>query len=122
MKKSLLVLDDNIIILDILNKTLTDRYDIVLTQSLNQAMNICSVVQFDFVVTDINLGFDGEFGGLDFVEFLSNLNFRGKIILISGYMQEVPKHLKSKVHFMLNKPFAIDNLIYILEDDVDELD
>lgn len=111
MKRTLLVLDDMLPILDVLNKIAGDEFDIVLTTSLSQAKLLSTTAQFDIILTDINLGFDGYRGGFEFVDYLKNINFQGRIGLMSGYMQKIPEHLINTIAFTIDKPFTIECIL-----------
>jgi DNA-binding NtrC family response regulator len=114
-KQTVLILDDMLPILDIFKKALSNNYDVIITSSLNQAKTLTSVVQFDFVFTDVNLGSDGSIGGFNFINYLIDQNFLGKIIVMSGYMQPIPDKMNDRIDYILHKPFYISDVLSILE-------
>ena len=115
IKKSILVLDDMLPILVMFKDGIPKEYDVVIAFNVQQAKILCTSVQFDFVITDINIRPDDPEGGIELIRHLIDINFLGKVGIMSGYSYELPDELKDRVNFVLIKPFVVPEFIKILK-------
>ena len=113
MKKSLLIVDDNPEILNIIQDYLSDIFDNIMTAtSVDEALDLLSKNQFTLITLDINL--QGR-NGSEIIKFLiestENKNKKTPIVLISGLMT-VAFMERNKPRFagVLLKPFDLDVL------------
>lgn len=111
MKSTILIVDDLLFVLDAFKKCIPKEYDVVIASNLEQAKELCDIIQFDCVLIDINLASEGSEGGFKLVQHLVNMNFLGKIGIMSGYLFDIPKHLEEKISFQLIKPFSVGTLL-----------
>ena len=112
--KSILVADDMLPILDMFKARLPKDYDVIITSTIKEAKRFCSSVQFDIVLTDIKFDSESE-GGFELVRHLIDINFLGKIGIMSGYLINIPDELKDRIDFVINKPFVVPEFIKILK-------
>ncbi len=116
--KSILVVDDEPLIHEVLVDALKEHADsVVSSYALDDAMAKVNEVSFDCIILDINL--KGQNGGKIFMHLQSGVESPNKntpIILSSGYIGEdfIERH-KSRFYEILSKPFLAEELTVIIE-------
>jgi DNA-binding response OmpR family regulator len=108
---SILIVDDNVDFLKITNLILKSHgYRSQCASSVVEAAIILEQSHPDLMILDINL--NGE-DGREFCESLKNRsgNDSMKVIMISGYEEDLGSIAWSGAHDFLQKPFEMDDLI-----------
>lgn len=121
--KSILVVDDEPLIHEVLVDVLKERSEnVVSCYTLDDAMNKVKETPFDCIILDINL--KGHNGGKVFMHLQSGVespNSKTPIILSSGYIgDEFITRYQSRFYRILSKPFLADELVAIVEDLIKE--
>lgn len=81
----------------------------VAVSSVKEALSKVDTEDFDVVITDNNMP---ELNGLELVRSLRQRNFRGKIVVLSGFLSEQNRALYDElaVDKMIPKPFDVNQL------------
>ncbi|MFO7660132.1 MAG: response regulator [Candidatus Cloacimonadaceae bacterium] len=108
---SILVVDDDKAMLDLIGSALTSRekYQVTLAADSNEALKFMSESPFDAVISDINLP---GMNGLDLLSRISILDNKIPVILITGFADvgTMQTAIKLGVYDFLRKPFSISEL------------
>ena len=112
-KEVILIVDDIQETLHLLREYLSIYFDVLHASNVKQAMFFCSQVAVDYVLTDLNLELSDEKSGFDLIKELKGIGYKGKIIVMSGYLYNLSE--KEQEDLMLadkvfRKPFSIDDL------------
>ncbi|MBT3984118.1 MAG: response regulator [Bacteriovoracaceae bacterium] len=117
---NLLIIDDDQDVLNAIHSQCSGlEADIILSSSIKKALKLFEKYQFDCVVVDIHVG--GECG-LEFAKKVKQEFGAIPIVFISGFMDEFTlKKAKLIGAFdIIEKPFAGEDLVYVLEDAIFE--
>jgi response regulator RpfG family c-di-GMP phosphodiesterase len=117
MEKTLLIVDDNKEIIDIVSEILSDLFDKIMTAgTVDEAQKVLQENTFSFVILDINL--EGR-NGAEVIKFLvdtDNPNKSCPFVILSGIItpQFIQKH-NQRFAGILMKPFEHSELLDIVE-------
>lgn len=110
MRKRMLVIDDDRIVLDSVKKVFTDEgFDVTATDNPDEGLRLASSSSFDVILVDWKMpGFDG----MDVVEELDRRAPDSTVIMISGYptVGRATEALKRGAMDYLPKPFTPDEI------------
>lgn len=121
-KLKILVVDDEVDVLNTMTlmlETADDGHEIIPANSGAQALSyIQKHPDLDIIISDINM--DG-INGLQLAKMVKDINPTIRIILISGFISIIDqiKHFQMGIEKILNKPFTIDELTYIIDNPTD---
>ena len=107
MAMTLLIVDDEVDLLEVLEFELQDRgYKIQKAQSGNEAMELLKTQSFDCILSDIRMP-NGS--GLDLLEFVNNLPNKIPFIFVTGFSSENDESIKGVLKTFA-KPVDYDEL------------
>jgi signal transduction histidine kinase/CheY-like chemotaxis protein len=107
---SILVVDDEQIVLSLVEDTLTDDgYDVVTTLSANEAIELVKSHQFDFILTDIRMP---EMNGIELVKEIHKISPTAGIIFMTGYanLDTAKQAIKEGAYDYIMKPFELSEI------------
>ena len=112
-RQSILIVDDEEIIRDLLAEVLED-YAISIANDGQEALNILDNRSFDLVITDLRMP---NVSGEEVVKFARKKSSRTQVIVISGYssLHTVSQSISNGACAFLSKPFSIKELIQTVE-------
>jgi len=117
MSKTVLVLDDDSDIVDLLKdllETMDEIKSVVTSVSFSDALNKLNNQSFDHIISDYNLS--GQENGIDFIKEVRSIdkmnNHKTRIFLISASLdkQILSQALYLNVKDIIVKPFTLDKL------------
>ena len=120
----LVIIDDEYYTLEGMRKIIDwSKYDITIAGTASDGTEGLSLIQetnADLVIADICMG---EMNGLDMVEKLLKQNYRGRVIILSGYQsfEYAQRSIDLKVETYLTKPINREKLENVIEKIVEEL-
>ena len=108
-RSSVLVVDDDVAILELVSDALHDQYQVSTAADVLQAADLLQEQQFDVLVLDLNMP---VMGGEDLLDiFRVHPGFLGMpIIVISAYHDLIQRLANAHVQAILPKPFAVEAL------------
>lgn len=127
--RKLLIVDDNKEITDIIEEVArVAGYDVVSVNDFKEVKKVYRSFLPDLIFLDLDLGLDGDmdmsekgYDGLAVFNFLSDIESRAMIVLISGMDEEkikttksIGKEMKLNVVGSFSKPFSIDRIDQLL--------
>lgn len=122
---TILVMDDDIDLLDVLKETLITlgKIDQVITATSLSAVQEQKekILQCQLAILDMNLGADRP-SGIDVAEWLRANNFKGKIVFLTGHAVSDPEVLaatKMPDTKVVAKPIGLKQLLSFIEGVVD---
>lgn len=104
-KKTIMIVDDSSIIRNYLQKTVSNKYDVLSISNGSEAINTIPNKKIDLILLDLMMpGIDG-FGVLDYLKEKAN---RTPVVIISGdtTKETIDKAFKYNVVDMIEKPFS----------------
>lgn len=107
---SILVVDDEQIVLSLVEDTLTDEgYQITTTPSARKAIELAQANHFDFVLTDIRMP---EMNGIEMVKEIHKHNASIGVIFMTGYanLDTAKQAIKEGAYDYIMKPFEINEI------------
>ncbi len=107
---SILVVDDEQIVLSLVEDTLTDDgYDVVTTLSANEAIELVKSRQFDFILTDIRMP---EMNGIELVKEIHKISPTAGVIFMTGYanLDTAKQAIKEGAYDYIMKPFELSEI------------
>ena len=112
-RQSILVVDDEEIIRELLTEVLED-YQISIATDGQEAIDKISDKQFDLVITDLRMP---NVSGEEVVKYARETSPETRVIVISGYssLQTVSQSITHGACAFLSKPFSIKELIQTVE-------
>ncbi len=114
-KKIILIVDDSNIILNFLEKSIQNEFDIIKAKSGEEAINIIKSKKLYAVLLDLNMP---NLNGFDVLAFMKEQKLTDKIpvVIITGDDTEetIKKAFNYGVLDVLNKPFTEDNIKRVL--------
>jgi ActR/RegA family two-component response regulator len=115
-KKRLLIVDDNEEFLEIFQQGLVKRgFDVTVTRSVNEALRIISVANFDVLLCDLHLPDAGD--GLTVVSAMRHANPNSVTLVLTGYpaLQEATNSILRHANEVLLKPIGLNEVVEIIE-------
>lgn len=112
-KKTVLIADDEPGMLHSLGLCLKDEFNVLKAESGVEAWQIIKRLHIDCLVTDIRMP---HMGGLELLKKVRKEGFDMKVILSSGYMDDIEEEmiLSLNVDYCLQKPYSPIRLIEML--------
>ncbi len=107
---SILVVDDEQIVLNLVEDTLTDEgYSVTTTSSPREALTLIRQQPFDFVLTDIRMP---EMNGIDLVKEIHGLAPTIGVIFMTGYanLDTAKQAIKEGAYDYIMKPFELSEI------------
>lgn len=104
---SILVVDDEQIVLNLVEDTLTDEgYVVTTTSSPGEAIKLASQQSFDFILTDIRMP---EMNGIDLVKEIHRITPAIGVIFMTGYanLDTAKQAIKEGAYDYIMKPFEL---------------
>ncbi|WP_127716255.1 hybrid sensor histidine kinase/response regulator [Halobacteriovorax sp. HLS] len=96
-KKTILVVDDELDILDIIKSDAAKTYNVLLAKDGNSAFNLLKYNQVDAIISDYRMP---KLTGLDFFEMVRSINSTIPFVLFSGQLpSDVEKYSKGRKNF-----------------------
>ena len=111
MKPKALIVDDENIMLDLLERILIEsKYDVTRAQNGDQALKIMADEQFDLVITDIEMG---EPNGVDVVKEAKTRNRDTIVIVVTGSYEATfaIDAFRNGADDYLLKPFSMTDML-----------
>lgn len=119
MTKTILIVDDDTAILEMLKLYLTEqRYTIHITTSARMALNLLESCSVDLIITDIIMP---EIEGIEFINELKRERNTARIIAMSGGDFSLNKSVYLDVAVamgadaVISKPFKLENLLTLIQ-------
>ncbi len=105
----ILVVDDDGAILYLLERFLSKQgHEVITTTSYAEALRYVDSKNFDIILLDMKMG---PVSGLEIIKHLREKDFRGRIIVMTSFIDEYIAQLKElNVNDVLEKPFSLDYL------------
>ena len=107
---SILVVDDEEIVLHLVEDTLTDEgYQVTTTPSARKAIQLAGQTNFDFVLTDIRMP---EMNGIELVREIHKINPHIGVIFMTGYanLDTAKQAIKEGAYDYIMKPFELTEI------------
>ncbi len=107
---SILVIDDEQIVLSLVEDTLSDEgYDVTTTLSANEAIELIKAHQFDFILTDIRMP---EMNGIELVKEIHKIHPTIGVIFMTGYanLDTAKQAIKEGAYDYIMKPFELSEI------------
>ncbi len=107
---SILVVDDEQIVLNLVEDTLTDEgYAVTTTSSPKEAIDLASQQPFDFILTDIRMP---EMNGIDLVREIHRIAPTIGVIFMTGYanLDTAKQAIKEGAYDYIMKPFELSEI------------
>ena len=106
---SILVVDDNPLIVDLIMHLFSDRFDIESAVSANAALDRVKTRAYDLVLIDLILP---EMNGLELYREIRSINREQRIVLMSAYQGDVRvgQAINEGAAGCIFKPFSVDEL------------
>ncbi len=108
-KNSLLVIDDDEAILQLLSDSLKDSYEVATAADVLQAADLLQMQPFDLLILDLNMPVMGGEDLLEIFRVQPNFN-RTPIVVISAFPDLIQRVANAPVQAILPKPFSLDDL------------
>ncbi len=113
-KKTILILDDDKNLLELLQESLNNNYKIIIYDSPLEALENINNKNIDLFIVDINMP---EMDGIQFIREVLKKSPSQKFIVITGFpsMMYNKELLSLGIQYLLEKPFSIDRLENLIE-------
>ncbi|HUU69463.1 MAG TPA: response regulator [Planctomycetota bacterium] len=117
-KERILVVDDEEPVLDLLDATLRDEYDVDCAKTAEEALERCRERQYPAIIIDIAL--PGELNGFELVDELHKLTPQSKLIMITGLAldDDAKRKALEVADALLTKPFDVEEIKALLKKDL----
>ena len=106
----ILLLEDDVVLCDVIEEFLSERYEVVSTFSSDEALKIAEAERFDLFVFDVNVM--GSMSGIELLRELRSFSDATPAIVITAYNDLA--HLKSAfgsgANDFIKKPFELEEL------------
>jgi two-component system response regulator AtoC len=115
MKPSILIVDDDEVMLETLSEVLKKRgYEIFLASSGNVALSVIKKNIIDLILLDMRLP---DVDGLEVLKKIKELDTEILVIMMTAYsdVQTAVSAMKSGAYHYINKPFELDELKLLIE-------
>ncbi len=117
MKKAILVADDSMIIRNIIESTLKDKYEVLKAENGKEAIDFVTKNEYDIVGILLDLKMP-DYDGFVVLDYFKNNDLFKKypVSIISGddTKDTIENAFKYDIVDMLNKPFDAENIISIV--------
>jgi two-component system, NtrC family, response regulator HydG len=112
-KKTILIVDDEVLITSLLCKYLSKRgYHVKAVTSPERALLMTYDEQFDLIISDVRMV---PISGVQIAAQLKHSGFTGKIIMMSSCFGRFEKELRDlNVDALLEKPFELSDLLEVI--------
>lgn len=117
-KKSILVVDDELLIRDLLYDFFVDQgWDIAVAENSQKAISILEENPFDLVLTDIKMP---EMDGMELTQYIKEHHPELPVIIMTGYpsVETAVTALRIKAADYIIKPFNINQLYKTVEKEI----
>lgn len=114
MKKKILLLDDDDIVLDTFEMVMSDlNYDVSTFSDANKCLEVAASQDFDLIITDIRMP---DLNGAEFVRELLVVKPEANVYILTGYPDDsiVKEALDLGAKGLMEKPFQVSKIISIL--------
>lgn len=114
MKKKILLLDDDNIILDTFELVMSDlNYDVTTFNNATKCLEVASSEDFDLIITDIRMP---GLNGADFVRELLKVKPEANVYILTGYPDDsiVKEALGLGAKGLMEKPFQVSKIISLM--------
>jgi DNA-binding NtrC family response regulator len=118
MQKKLLVVDDDIVALKATSRILqASGYDVTSTTRTDEALHFLERDKFKGVVCDYHMP---DQNGTVIVTAVQRHHPETKVLLITGYREDLPEYLKSGKHAVriVDKPFTLQGLLQAVHEEI----
>ena len=118
MQKKLLVVDDDIVALKATSRILqASGYDITSTTRTDEALHFLERDKFKGVICDYHMP---DQNGSVIVSAIHHHHPETKVLLITGYREDLPEYLKSGKHAVriVDKPFTLQGLLQAVHEEI----
>ena len=115
MKNSILLIDDELNMLDMLSVFLRkEGYEIVTAGNGEQGLGLARGKKFDFILCDLKMP---VMDGLQFIEEMKSSKIDSTIIMMSAFatVDTAVKAMKFGAYDFITKPFKLDEVLCVLE-------
>ena len=111
---SILVLDDDLSLRDVLDVALSDQHSVHQASSIEEALSVVHNEIVDLALVDLRLGTQS---GLTFLTHLQEINLSFPVIMITAYAdsQTAVQAMKLGAKDYVAKPFDVDELLLLIE-------
>lgn len=114
--KRILLVDDEVEMLESINKILSHRKDFIITALSNpkEALNLLKLKNFDVIITDLKMG---EVSGIDLLKAALKKDINSFVIIISGYgtIESSVEAVKLGAFDFIEKPFTSNKLFETID-------
>jgi len=106
----ILLLEDDVVLCDVLEEYLSEKYTVVSTFSADEALKISEEENFDLFIFDINVM--GSMNGIELLGGLRSFNDATPAIIITAYgdMEHLKSAFGSGANDFIRKPFELEEL------------
>lgn len=114
MKKKILLLDDDDIILDTFNYVMTDlNYDVTTFSNAEECLAVASNDDYDLIITDIRMPL---INGAEFIERLLKVKADANVYILTSYPDDsiVKEALRLGAKGLMEKPFQVSKIVSIM--------
>jgi DNA-binding NtrC family response regulator len=118
MQKKLLVVDDDIVALKATSRILqASGYDITSTTRTDEALHFLERDKFKGVICDYHMP---DQNGSVIVSAIHRQHPETKVLLITGYREDLPEYLKTGKHAVrvVDKPFTLQGLLQAVHEEI----
>jgi two-component system, response regulator, stage 0 sporulation protein F len=113
MKKKIIYIDDEPINLELFKINFRDQYEVFITASPANGLEIIREEKIDVVITDYKMP---VMNGMELIQKLKNADYRQTICMIlSGYLETDVITDKSKIFKYIMKPYKKEEVIQHIE-------
>jgi two-component system, cell cycle response regulator len=114
---SILVVDDEEIVCDLLDSILKDSYKVTTCRSGGEGLSLIAAQDFDVVISDLSLP---DVSGLDVIKFAKEKDDFIEIMIITGFasLDTATSAINLGVSAYLTKPLVVNNLLLQVEKSV----
>jgi len=116
-KTTILIVDDEVAICDMVGEILKDEgYDVITANGYNDALNVIKNKNVSLILTDIWMN-NNIIAGLELLEWSKKNNFFTPVIMMSGHgnIETAMKAAKNGAFDFIEKPFKSERLLLLIE-------
>lgn len=114
MKKKILFLDDDEIVLETFKYVMTDlNYEVVTYSNSKDCLNLALSEDFDLIITDIRMP---ELNGIEFIKRVKKVKPKSNIYVLTSYPDKniVKEALSLGALGLMEKPFHVSKIVSVL--------
>ncbi len=114
MKKSIMIIDDELGICTSLSLALEDKYDVKFYLNPLEALNLLKTETFNICLLDLKIG---SFSGLEILDAIKEIDKNIMVIIMTAYgsIDTTVKAIKKGAYTYLTKPLNINDLYFQIE-------